>query len=174
MPTLGGKGKLHLCLKGLCSCHREYLKQIYNACSMAMSGPFGKTRSGRIGFTSNGFLIYSNISYYLPFLFVIVMDTLLREKHHSRVQKWKRKSYKNTCFSESHDFTCLLNPKVAEGKTGHPGTSYSEERWWALIAHSQDHTLTLPPCNSSFTVFYHPHKMKAYLLVSPGNIFFLL
>ena len=27
---LGGGGKLHLYLKGLCSCHRECLKQIYN------------------------------------------------------------------------------------------------------------------------------------------------
>ena len=34
------------------------------------SGPFGKTRSGQLRFTPNGFLIYSNISYYLPFLFV--------------------------------------------------------------------------------------------------------
>ena len=34
------------------------------------SGHFGKTRSGGIRFTQNGFLIYSNISYYLPFLFV--------------------------------------------------------------------------------------------------------
>ena len=34
------------------------------------SGPFGKTRSGQIRFTPNGFLIYSNISYCLPFLFV--------------------------------------------------------------------------------------------------------
>ena len=32
--------------------------------------PFEKTRSGRIRFTPNGFLMYSNISYYLPFLFV--------------------------------------------------------------------------------------------------------
>ena len=34
------------------------------------SGPFGKTRSGRIRFIQNGFLIYSNIAYSLPFLFV--------------------------------------------------------------------------------------------------------
>ena len=66
MPTLGGEGKLHLYLKGLCFCHRECLKQIYNACS----GPFGRTRSGWIRFTPNGFLICSNISYCLPFLFV--------------------------------------------------------------------------------------------------------
>ena len=32
--------------------------------------PFWKTKSGRIRFTLNGFLIYSNISYCLPFLFV--------------------------------------------------------------------------------------------------------
>ena len=70
MPMLGGKEKLHLYLKGLCSCHGESLKQIYNACSTPWSGPFGKTRSGRIRFTQNGFLVYSNISYYLSFLFV--------------------------------------------------------------------------------------------------------
>ena len=35
-----------------------------------MSGPFGKTKSGRIRSTPNGFLIDSNISYCLPFLFV--------------------------------------------------------------------------------------------------------
>ena len=69
---LGGGGKLHLYLKGLCSCHSESLKQIYNACSTQLpwSGHFGKTSSGRIRFTPNGFLIYSNIFYYLPFLSV--------------------------------------------------------------------------------------------------------
>ena len=35
---------------------------------MATSGPFGKTRSGQIRFTPNGFLLYS-ISYCLPFVY---------------------------------------------------------------------------------------------------------
>ena len=35
-----------------------------------MSGPFGKKQSGQIRFTPNAFLLYSSISYCLPFLFV--------------------------------------------------------------------------------------------------------
>ena len=35
-----------------------------------MSGPFEKTKSGLISFTPNGFLIYSNSPYCLPFQFV--------------------------------------------------------------------------------------------------------
>ena len=36
----------------------------------SQSGPFGKTKSGWIRFIPNGFLIYSNIAYCLPFQFV--------------------------------------------------------------------------------------------------------
>ena len=50
---------------------------IYNACSSATSGPFGKIRSDRIRFTPNGFLIYSNISYCSPFICHLSMVTLL-------------------------------------------------------------------------------------------------
>ena len=51
--------------------HSKYLKQI-----QAMSGPFGKTRSGQLCFNPNGFLIYFNTSYCLSFVYQSIVSPL--------------------------------------------------------------------------------------------------
>ena len=67
-------GKLHLYIMGIYSCHSKCLQQIYNEDSMAMVKLFWKkTKSDRIGFAPNDFLICSNISYCSPFLFVTLL-----------------------------------------------------------------------------------------------------
>lgn len=65
LPSLKEKlmwGTLYLYLKWqlfLFWGHRKYLRQIYNTCLMATSGPFGKTRSGRL-------VLHQMASWYTP------------------------------------------------------------------------------------------------------------
>ena len=68
----------------------------------------------------HNFKVTNHISY-------VGIHTLLRRKHHSRVQKMDRK-IKKKYFSDSCNLRCLLNPKVAKSEKSPPGRSYNGER----------------------------------------------
>ena len=90
MSPLGGGGKLHLYLKGLCSCHR---KCIYNACSTATVRPFWKKQSqAELAFTKwlPHILQYT---YCLPFLFVNINSVDSLETQIQEISSRKRPFY---------------------------------------------------------------------------------
>lgn len=113
------------------------------------------------------FKVTNHISY-------VGIHTLLRRKHHSRVQKMDRKK-KN--FSDSCNLRCLLNLKVAKSEKSPPGRSYNGERK-VNSDHSLEHILKpIAPQLESFTKSSSTHtwwrfsQERACLPLSPWSLY---